>query len=291
MIGLGTREVASREMRGVGPWHPARGAGWLRLGGRRRAPPRRRVARGRPPGRVDVDASETRRGGVSLDGVRLCARRRRVPGTRRERRVRMTHRVRAHACRHRTSRIASRARRRCVARTRAARRAEFVDLLACSDATSRARRASSRALRVRDALRARRAAVVVARVPRRAHSRDGAGFAEVVRPSGARSLATALGLPREEGAAGATALRAAPPPRRWRGRTTAPGRARRRTRRRAASAPVTRVRSGRRGDQKAGGVKDQTMNGTDARRLSVFEARVEVFGLRWLEAGAQGHGR
>ena len=112
---------------------------------------------------------------------------------------------------------------------------------------------------------------------------DGAGFAEVVRLSGARSsAATALGLFREgralgwcDGDGGAAAAAMA-----WthdRARQGAQADALWKELHALADAGEIDAAAIR----KAGGVKDWDLrkNGTDARRLSVFEARVEVFGL------------
>ena len=140
MIGLGTREVASREMRAASVAAPRP----CRLAASRRAPARAAAAtrwRAVVPGSRRRRRERNKMGGVSLDGVRPCARRR-APGTRRERRVRMTHRVRAHACRHRTSRIASRARRRCVARTLSSRGGRVCRSSSPRSTRRRARRAS-----------------------------------------------------------------------------------------------------------------------------------------------------
>lgn len=112
---------------------------------------------------------------------------------------------------------------------------------------------------------------------------DGAGFAEVVRLSGARSsAATALGLFREgralgwcDGDGGAAAAAMA-----WthdRARQGAQADALWKELHALADAGEIDAAAIR----KAGGVKDWDLrkNGTDARCLSVFEARVEVFGL------------
>ena len=228
--------------RGTPPGVPA-GCVSAGAGARRRGDA---VARGRPPGRVDVDASETRWGGVSLDGVRPCARRR-APGTRRERRVRMTHRVRAHACRHRTSRIASRARRRCVARTLSSRGGRVCRSSSPRSTRRRARRASLP--------RVACGTISCGSTPRgggRCPSSSPRSRRWTARGSRRLCASPARALQRPPRSAcferggrwvGATAT-AAPPPRRWRGRTTAPGRARRRTRCGKSCTPWrTRVRS------------------------------------------------
>jgi pentatricopeptide repeat protein len=113
---------------------------------------------------------------------------------------------------------------------------------------------------------------------------DGAGFAEVVRLSGERASATALGLFREgralgwcDGDGGAAAAAMA-----W----THDG-ARQGAQADALWGELHALADAGEIDaaaiRKAGGVKDWDLrrknNGTDATRLSVFEARVEVFGL------------
>ena len=230
---------------GVGRGTLARGAGWLRLGGRRRAPPRRRG--GARSSRVASTSTRAKQdGGVSLDGVRPCARRR-APGTRRERRVRMTHRVRAHACRHRTSRIASRARRRCVARTLSSRGGRVCRSSSPRSTRRRARRASLP--------RVACGTISCGSTPRgggRCPSSSPRSRRWTARGSRRLCASPARALQRPPRSAcferggrwvGATAT-AAPPPRRWRGRTTAPGRARRRTRCGKSCTPWrTRVRS------------------------------------------------
>jgi pentatricopeptide repeat protein len=113
---------------------------------------------------------------------------------------------------------------------------------------------------------------------------DGAGFAEVVRLSGERASATALGLFREgralgwcDGDGGAAAAAMA-----W----THDG-ARQGAQADALWGELHALADAGEIDaaaiRKAGGVKDWDLrrknNGTDATRLSVFDARVEVFGL------------